>query len=95
MASTVSNIENNLSALEKNTSINSTSKKCVIYSTIAAIVSLFLFRPIYLYRKDITYNKNKKPVQERYTLSYYRCVACYSAYMAVFYLFFKYYLNIF
>jgi hypothetical protein len=94
MTSTVNNIESNLLALEKNTSITAASKKCIIYSTIAAIISIFLFRPIYIYRKDITLNKNRKPIQEKYILSYYRCVGCLLAYVALFFLFFKYYLNL-
>jgi hypothetical protein len=94
MKSAVSNIESNLVALEKNIAITSPNRKCIIYSTVAAIVSIFVFRPLYIYRKDTVYNKNKKPIQEKYMLSYYRCVACTTVYSALFYLFFRYYVKI-
>lgn len=94
MKSSTSVIENNLIELEKNTSITSANKKCLLYSSFVAILSLFLFRPLYLYRKDVVYNKNKKPVQEKYNLSYYRCVGCFTVYSGLFFLLFKYYLKI-
>ena len=59
MKSSALNIENNLVALERNTSITSANKKSMIYSTIAALLSICLFRPVDIYRKDIVLNKNK------------------------------------
>ena len=94
MSVPILNIETNLAALERNSSVTSANRKCYIYSFIAAIISLFIFRPLYLYRKQITYNKNKKPIQEVYVLSYYRCAGCILAYCLLFFLLFKFYLKI-
>lgn len=90
----MNNIENNLSLLEKSIGSSSFSNRTIVYSTVAAIVSLFLFRPLYMYKKNIKGNKAKKMYLEEYSLCYYRLAGCFLAYMFIYYMFFRYYLKI-
>lgn len=87
------NIENNLLSLEKNIGSSSSYHKALAYSVVLAIISIYAFRPIYIYTKQTKGNKTKKLYTEEYILSYYRTGFCFVAYLALYFLLFKYYLK--
>jgi hypothetical protein len=90
-------INNQLINLEKSISIsNSGYKKTIIYSLLGGIIPFVLFRPIYMYNKNIEkklMEKNNKKVNvyvEKYKISYKRIIMMYILYVIIAYLILKY-----
>ena len=90
-------INNQLINLEKSISISTSGyKKTIIYSLIGGIIPFILFRPIYMYKKEIekkVMEKNNKRINvyvEKYKVSYKKIIIMYIMYVIIIYLMLKY-----
>jgi len=90
-------INNQLINLEKSISISTSGyKKTIIYSLIGGIIPFILFRPIYMYKKEIekkVMEKNNRKVNvyvEKFKVSYKKITIMYIIYVIITYLMLKY-----
>ena len=90
-------INNQLINLEKSISISTSGyKKTIIYSLIGGIIPFILFRPIYMYKKEIekkVMEKNNRKVNvyvEKIKVSYKKITIMYIIYVIITYLMLKY-----